>query len=91
MPAAEAKTERIEGRTTPTMKALLQRAAAFSHKNVTEFLLEAGINAAEEALVDRRMIRLDEAQWQALQDVLDRPVVHKPRLARLLTEKSVLD
>jgi uncharacterized protein (DUF1778 family) len=91
MPAAEAKTERIEVRTTPTMKALLQRAAAFSHKNVTEFLLEAGINAAEEALVDRRMIRLDEAQWQALQDVLDRPVVHKPRLARLLTEKSVLD
>jgi len=91
MPAAEAKTERIEVRTTPTMKALLQRAAAFSHKNVTEFLLEAGINAAEEALGDRRMIRLDEAQWQALQDVLDRPVVHKPRLARLLTEKSVLD
>ena len=37
------------------MKALLQRAAASSHKNVTEFLLEAGINAAEDALVDRRI------------------------------------
>ena len=53
MAIAENKSERIEVRTTPNMKALLQRAAASSHKNVTEFLLEAGINAAEDALVDR--------------------------------------
>ena len=85
------KSERIEVRTTPNMKALLQRAATFSHKNVTEFLLEAGINAAEEALIDRRMFRLDDAQWQAFQDVLDRPVQSKPRLAKLLAEKSVLE
>ena len=43
MAIAENKSERIEVRTTPNMKALLQRAAASSHKNVTEFLLEAGI------------------------------------------------
>ena len=91
MPAAEAKSERIEVRTTPTVKALLQRAATFSHKNVTEFLLEAGIRAAEEALVDRRMFRLDDAQWQTFQDVLDRPVQSKPRLARLLAKRSALE
>ena len=43
MAIAENKSERIEVRTTSNMKALLQRAAASSHKNVTEFLLEAGI------------------------------------------------
>lgn len=91
MSATEAKSERIEVRTTPSMKALLQRAATSSHKNVTEFLLEAGITAAEEALVDRRLFRLDDAQWKAFQRVLDRPVVPKPRLARLLAEKSVLE
>ncbi len=91
MPAIEAKSERIEVRTTPSMKALLQRAATFSHKNVTEFLLEAGIKAAEEALVDRRLFRLDDARWQAFQAVLDRPVAKKPRLAQLLAEKSVLE
>lgn len=85
------KTERIEIRITPSMKALLQRAASVSHKNVTEFLLEAGINTAEETLIDRRMFRLDESQWQAFQDILDRPVTAKPRLAKLLTEKSVLE
>jgi uncharacterized protein (DUF1778 family) len=91
MSIAEAKSERIEVRTTPSMKSLLQRAAATSHKNVTEFLLEAGINAAEDSLVDRRLFQLDDAQWQAFQDVLDRPVTEKPRLARLLSEKSVLE
>ena len=91
MAIAEAKSERIEVRTTPSTKALLQRAATSSHKNVTEFLLEAGVNAAKEALVDRRIFSLDDVQWQTFQDALDRPVVTKPRLARLLAEKSVLE
>ena len=91
MGIAETKSERIEVRTTPSLKALLQRAAASLHKNVTEFLLEAGIKAAENALVDRRIFRLDDQQWKAFQDILDRPVVNKSRLARLLSEKSVLE
>ena len=91
MAIAQNKSERIEIRTTPDAKALLQRAAASSCKSVTEFLLEAGINAAEDALIDRRMFRLDERWWRTFQDILDRPVVDKPRLARLLAEKSVLE
>ena len=91
MPAVDAKSERIELRTTPAMKALLLQAAKHSHKNVTEFLLEAGIHAAEEALVDRRVFRLDDAEWQKFQDALDRPVESKPRLEKLLAEKSVLE
>jgi uncharacterized protein (DUF1778 family) len=88
---ATRRSERIDVRTTPAVKALLQRAAASSHKNVTEFLLEAGINAAEEALADRRLFRLDDEQWQAFNEALDRPVVARPRLAQLLSEKSVLE
>ena len=91
MASGESKTERIEVRTTPSVKALLQRVAAASHKNVTDFLLDAGINAAEDALANRRVVRLDEARWRAFQDVLDRPVSGKPRLARLLADKSVLE
>ena len=89
--AAEVKSERIDVRTTPVVKAFLQRAAATSHKSVTEFLLEAGIHAAEETLADRRLFRLDDEQWKAFSNALDRPVVAKPRLARLLSEKSVLE
>ena len=91
MAVAENKSERIEVRTTPNIKALLQQAAVSSRKTVTEFLLEAGIDAAEDALADRRMFRLDERRWRAFQDILDRPVSDKPRLARLLAEKSALE
>jgi uncharacterized protein (DUF1778 family) len=89
--AAKVKSERIDVRTTPIVKEFLQRAAATSHKSVTEFLLEAGISAAEETLADRRLFRLDDEQWRAFNEALDRPVLAKPRLARLLTEKSVLE
>ena len=91
MSIAEAKSERIEVRTTPSMKALLQRAATSSHKSITEFLLEAGMSAAEDALINRRLFRLNDEQWQAFQDVLDRPVTEKPHLARLMAGKSVLE
>ena len=91
MAIAENRSERIEVRTTPNVKALLQQAAVSSRKTVTEFLIEAGIDAAEDALADRRTFRLDERRWRAFQDVLDRPVTDKPRLDRLLAEKSVLE
>ena len=82
---------RIAVRATPEKKAWLQRAASVSHKSVSEFLLEAGMNAADEALIDQRSFKLDEDQWKAFQEVLSRPVARKPRLARLLAEKSVLE
>lgn len=91
MPNPETKSELIELRTTPAKKALLQRAAALSHKNVTEFVLEAGFKAAEDALVDRRAFTLNDEQWRAFQDILDRPVTPKPGLAALLSRKTVLE
>jgi uncharacterized protein (DUF1778 family) len=48
-------------------------------------------DAAEETLADRRLFRLDDNQWKAFIDALNRPVMPKPRLARLLSEKSVLE
>ena len=91
MTVEETRSERIEIRMTPDQKALLRRAAVLSQKNVAEFLLEAGIDAAEDALADQRMFRLDDRQWRAFEDILDRPVTAKPRLARLLAEKSALE
>jgi uncharacterized protein (DUF1778 family) len=91
MTADDANSEDIVVRTTPSIKALLERAACVSNKSVSEFLLEAGIKAAEEVLFDRRLFRLDDAAWVAFQDALDRPVTPNPRLAKLLSDKSVLE
>lgn len=90
-PTTQTKTERIDVRLSPSSKALLQEAAKASHKNVSEFILEAGIVAANQALAERRLFLLDEARWNEFQEVLDRPVQQKPRLSTLLNEPGVLD
>lgn len=84
------KTERIDVRASEPVKQLLQEAARACHKNVSEFLLDAGVTAAAQALADRRRFELGEAQWQAFQEALDRPVQSKPRLKKLLSEPGVL-
>lgn len=87
---ALSKTERIDVRASASIKQLLQEAARSCHKNVSEFLLDAGITAANQALADRRRFELDETRWAAFQQALDRPVQAKPRLAELLTKPGVL-
>ncbi len=85
------KTERIDVRASSSVKQLLQEAARACHKNVSEFLLEAGVTAATQALADRRQFVLDEARWRAFQEALDRPVQTKARLKKLLHEPGLLD
>ena len=85
------KTARIDVRASTAVKQLLQEAARACHKNVSEFLLDAGVTAAAQMLADRRRFELDDAQWQAFQELLDRPVQSKQRLKKLLREPGVLD
>jgi len=85
------KKERIDIRLPAVAKQLLQQAAEVSHKSVTEFLLHHGLNAASQTLADRQLFELNAKDWKAFQDVLDRPVKSKPRLKKLLAEKSILE
>ena len=86
------KSERIDVRASVSVKQLLQEAAQASHKSVSEFLLDAGITAANQTLADRRQFALDESQWQQFQELLDRPVsAPNSRMKALLTEPGVLD
>ena len=85
------KSVRIDVRASAPVKQLLQEAARACHKNVSEFLLDAGIMAANQALADRLRFELDETQWEIFQKALDRPVSAKPKLKKLLTQPGVLD
>jgi uncharacterized protein (DUF1778 family) len=85
------KSVRIDVRASASVKKFLQEAARVRHKNVSEFLLEAGITAAEQALADRNRFELDKAQWEQFLEVLDRPVQRKSALERLLNHPGVLD
>ena len=83
-------SERIDLRATSSVKQLFQDAAQSLHKNVSEFLLDAGIAAANETLADRRQFLLNDADWASFQEALDRPVQTKPRLKKLLNEPGLL-
>ena len=84
------KTERIDVRASTPVKQLLQEAARSCHKNVSEFLLDAGISAANQALADRRHFNLNAEQWDQFQSALDRPAQEKPRLHGLLSKPGIL-
>ncbi|MCK9201954.1 MAG: DUF1778 domain-containing protein [Gallionella sp.] len=88
--ASLSKNERIDVRASTPVKQLLQEAARSCHKNVSEFLLDAGVNAANQALADRRQFALNPEQWDEFQAALDRPVKAKPCLKKLLTKPGVL-
>jgi uncharacterized protein (DUF1778 family) len=91
MPAASlSKSERIDVRATLPVKQLLQEAARAAHKNVSEFLLDAGILAANQMLADRLRFELSAEQWEAFQLALDQPVTARPKLKKLLSEPGLL-
>ena len=68
------KSERIDVRASAPVKQLLQEAARVAHKNVSEFLLDAGIIAANQTLADRTRFGLSA----------------KPKLKKLLSEPGLL-
>lgn len=84
------KSERIDVRVSGPVKQLLQEAARVAHKNVSEFLLDAGINAANQTLADRTRFELSPEKWLEFQAALDRPVIAKPKLRKLLREPGLL-
>ena len=67
-PTTQAKTERIDVRVSSRSKALLQEAAKVVNKSVSEFILDAGIMAANQALADRRFFQLDKTKWKEFQE-----------------------
>ncbi len=88
---AMAKTERFAVRLTAEQDALIRRAAEVEGTDLTNFTVTATLARARDVLADRRLFMLDDASWDEFQEVLDRPVAQKPRLAALFAEPSIFD
>lgn len=59
--------------------------------SLNEYVVSRAVSAAVDDLADRRVFALSGEAWDELQELLDRPVATKPRIAALLAEPSVLD
>jgi uncharacterized protein (DUF1778 family) len=84
---ATLKEERLQIRVDPANKALLERAAAAAHLNVSAFVIQAAASRAEEVLAERSSIRLSPRAAAAFSQALERPAEVNERLARALHRK----
>jgi uncharacterized protein (DUF1778 family) len=81
------KEDRLQIRVGPADKALLERAAAASHLNVSAFVVQAAASKAEEVLAERSSIRLSTRAAAAFTEALERPAEVNHRLARALRRR----
>ena len=83
------KDRRFQLRTTAREETLIKVAAARQGINVTDFILSAAREKAEEALADQTRFVVNELQWKQFMAALDRPAKEKPRLRKLFAEVHV--
>ncbi len=85
------KDSRIAVRLSSEQAALIRHAAEIEGTSITEFTVEAAVSRARDMLTDRRLFLLDDAAWTEFLALLDRPVVHKPRLEQLFASESIFE
>jgi uncharacterized protein (DUF1778 family) len=88
---ATTRSARLGLRATPEQEIVLRRAADVAHKSLTDFILDAAYQAAEQTLLDQRLFMVSGSQYQALLDLLDRPASDNPGLADLFSRRPVWD
>jgi len=84
-----ARSSRLGLRATPEQETVLRRAAEVAHKSLTDFILDAAYQAAEQTLLDQRLFMVSGSQYQALLEMLDRPESDNPGLTDLFARQPV--
>jgi uncharacterized protein (DUF1778 family) len=78
-------------RIKPAVRSLIDHAAEITGKNRTEFVLDAARQAAENALLDQRIIALNPKAYATFLSLLDEPAHPNKRLKRTLTTPAPWD
>jgi len=88
---ANAKETRLSIRASDPDKTLLAEAARARHINVSQFVLQASLDAARAVLAEQTDFRLPPEQWEAFCRRLDAPPQSIPALRRLFAEPEPFD
>lgn len=81
-----AKQERMHIRLDTRSKQKLERAAAYAHKSLSEFVLGRALHAADEVIQEHETIFFDEADWGVFLDALDNPPKPNAKLRKAYSE-----
>ena len=78
----------INMKAEPKVRSLIDRAAKITHRNRTEFVLEAAIQRAEEVILEQQLITVNEERFERFVAALDAPPGSNPRLQNLMGRKA---
>ncbi len=71
--AAEAKDDRLQVRLDAEAKNMLQRAASYRHKTVSQFVLATALEEAEKVIRENEVVTLSGPDWKIFYDALTNP------------------
>jgi len=86
--ATKAKSMQLNMRVYPDQRDIIARAAEARHKTVTDFVVDAATEAAEDVLLNQRVFIADEEQYEELLRIMDSPVSENPELQRTLAKRA---
>jgi uncharacterized protein (DUF1778 family) len=85
---ARRRSRRLELRTTPEEREIIDRAAAASGTGLTEFVVSSAVDAAQRVLADRDRFELDAVAAEAWEAMNARPARDLLGLRRLMERPS---
>jgi uncharacterized protein (DUF1778 family) len=88
MPAT-AHSKPVNIRIRDDIRALIDRAAEIQGKSRSEFMIDAARLAAEDAVLDQALFRLNEVEFGAFAKILDNPPKAGPKLKKLMAAKPI--
>ena len=89
-PAKKQKETRLSIRASEPEKSILMDAARARHTNISQFVLQASLDAAHAILADQSEFRLSADQWKAFCERLDAPAKVIPALKDLFGESELV-
>ena len=88
---APTKENRLSIRANAGQKTVLARAARAQHMNVSQFVLQASLSAAEKVIEQESRIMVSPEEYDWLCQVMDQPAAPAPRLRAALAQTPVWD
>lgn len=70
---AETKDDRLQVRLDAESKSVLQRAASYRHKTVSQFVLATVMEEAEKVIRENEVVTLSGPNWKIFYDALTNP------------------